>query len=42
MSEYKYEGMHEELFSRLKEAVAEYDVDTCEEVMNEWEKLLSI
>ena len=42
MSEYKYEGKHEELFGRLKDAVAEYDVDTCEEIMNEWEGLLSV
>lgn len=42
MSEYKYVGKHEELFGRLKDAVAEYDVDTCEDIMNEWEGLLSV
>ena len=38
MSEYKYESQHGEWFAQLKEAVAEYDVDKCEEVMQAWEK----
>lgn len=42
MSEYKYEGKHEEFFLQLKDAVAEYDADKCEEVMREWEGLLSV
>ncbi len=38
MSEYKYDGEHAEWFTQLKDAVAEYDVDKCEEVMQQWEK----
>ena len=37
LGEYKYEGWEEELFGRLKEAVNEVDVDSCEEILNEWE-----
>lgn len=40
MSEYKYEGMHAEWFAQLKDAVSEYDVDRCEEVLQEWEDAL--
>ena len=38
MSEYKYDGEPTEWFTQLKEAVAEYDVDKCEEIMQQWEK----
>lgn len=37
LGEYKYEGWEEELFGRLKEAVNEVDVDSCEEILHEWE-----
>ena len=40
MSEYKYEGMHAEWFAQMKDAVSEYDVDRCEEVLQEWEDAL--
>ena len=40
MSEFSYEGWQQELFSQLKEAVAEIDVDACEAVIHEWESKL--
>lgn len=40
MKEYSYSGKQEELFGQLLEAVENIDVDTCEEIMVEWEKTL--
>lgn len=37
MEEYQYEGRQEELFLKLKEAVEDFAVDVCEEVMQKWE-----
>ena len=36
MSEFSYKGRQQELFSQLKDAVAEIDVDACEAVMQDW------
>lgn len=41
MSEYKYEDASQERFEELKEAIAEYDVDRCEEIMKNWEALMA-
>ncbi len=40
MAKYTYTGEQEELFCHFKESVENVDVDTCEEIMKEWEKLL--
>ncbi len=40
MAKYTYTGEQEEIFRHFKEAVDNVDVDTCEEIMKEWEKLL--
>jgi len=40
MAEYKYEGVYAEWFAQLKDAVSEFDVDRCEEVVQEWENAL--
>lgn len=40
MKEYSYSGKRGELFERLLEAVENIDVDTCEEVMVEWEETI--
>lgn len=37
MDQYRYEGWQKEMFARLKEAVEEIDVDSCEAIMIEWE-----
>lgn len=36
MSQYRYEEGQVELFHRLKEAVDEYDIDGCEEILKNW------
>lgn len=40
MEQYRYDGWQEALFSRLKEAVDEIDVDACEEIIGQWEEKL--
>ncbi|MCM1191491.1 MAG: PocR ligand-binding domain-containing protein [Butyrivibrio sp.] len=40
MKEYSYSGRQAELFERLLEAVENIDVDTCEEIMVEWEETI--
>lgn len=40
MKEYSYSGKQSELFNGLLDAVENIDVDACEELMEEWEKLL--
>ncbi len=40
MAKYTYTGEQEEMFCHFKESVENVDVDTCEEIMKEWEKLL--
>ena len=37
MKKYKYSGEEKELLEELLDAVEELDVDTCEEIMEEWE-----
>ena len=37
MAKYSYEEMEERLFEQLGEAVAQYDVDKVEEIIEEWE-----
>ena len=37
MGQYYYEGWQRDLFKRLKEAVDEVDVDSCEDIIQEWE-----
>ncbi len=37
MGGYGYDGWQKELFDRLKEAVNEVDVDSCEAILSEWE-----
>ncbi len=37
---YSYTGEQKELYSRLKETVENVDVDTCEEILKEWEAIL--
>ena len=37
MGQYYYEGWQLDLFKRLKEAVDEVDVDSCEDIIQEWE-----
>lgn len=37
MDEYQYDGEEAELFRQMKEAVEDFAVDVCEEVMEEWE-----
>ncbi|MDE7018274.1 MAG: response regulator, partial [Lachnospiraceae bacterium] len=41
MNRYSYEGWQQELFTRLKDAVEEIDVDSCEFILQEWENKLS-
>ena len=38
MDDYDYEGPQQELFEKLKEAVEDVDVDTCEAILKEWEE----
>ena len=40
MKEYSYSGIQAELFGQLLEAVENIDVDTCEEIMADWEKMI--
>lgn len=40
MREYSYSGKQQELFEGLLEAVENIDVDACEEIMAEWEKMI--
>ena len=40
IKEYSYSGKQSELLNGLLEAVENIDVDVCEELMVEWEKLL--
>lgn len=40
MNEYKFENDGYTLFSRLKEAAEEFDVDTATEIIREWKQLL--
>ena len=41
MNRYHYEEWQKEMFTRLKDAVEELDVDSCEMILQEWEKRLS-
>lgn len=36
MGQYHYEGWQHEMFEKLKEAVEEVDVETCETILEEW------
>lgn len=36
MGQYHYEGWQHEMFGKLKEAVEEIDVETCETILEEW------
>jgi ABC-type phosphate transport system auxiliary subunit len=38
MKKYRYEDWQKELFGQLDDAVEEIDVDTCERILEEWEK----
>lgn len=38
MDAFCYEGWRKEFYSRLKEAAEEIDVETCESILEEWEK----
>ena len=38
MTEYRYDSTQKIFFEQLKDAVAEYDVNKCEEVIKEWEE----
>lgn len=40
MEKYHYEGEQAELFVKLKNSVDEIDVETCEEIIGQWEHLL--
>ena len=40
MSQYSYSGDHKKLFDDLRNAVEDIDTEKCEEILNEWEKLL--
>lgn len=42
MKQYTYSGEAEEMFEKLKEAVDNLDVDTCEEVVESWKKIIHI
>lgn len=39
MAQYRYDGDQEELFQKLKASVEEVDVDLCEEILSDWEKV---
>jgi HPt (histidine-containing phosphotransfer) domain-containing protein len=41
MNHYHYEDWQKELYMRLRDAVEEIDVDSCELILREWEKKLS-
>lgn len=41
MNRYHYEGWQKEMYMRLKDAVEEIDVDSCEIILQEWENKLS-
>ena len=41
MNRYHYEGWQKEMYTRLKDAVEEIDVDSCEIILQEWENKLS-
>ncbi len=41
MNHYHYEDWQEEMYARLKDAVEEIDVDSCETILREWENELS-
>ena len=40
MSGYQYDGIYKEYFKELKEKVAKYDADGCEEILNKWESII--
>ena len=40
MDLYDYDGWQRELYEKLKEAVEDVDVDTCESILREWEEKL--
>ncbi|MBO5278191.1 MAG: PocR ligand-binding domain-containing protein [Lachnospiraceae bacterium] len=40
MAAYEYEAEQKELFEQLQDAVAECNVDKCEDVMKKWEKII--
>lgn len=42
MDHYHYEDWQEEMYMRLKDAVEEIDVDSCETILQEWENKLSV
>ncbi|MDE7282214.1 MAG: response regulator, partial [Lachnospiraceae bacterium] len=42
MNQFSYEGWQHEMFERLKIAVEEIDVDSCEAILKEWKTKLSI
>lgn len=41
MNRYHYEGWQKEMYARLKDAVEEIDVDSCEMIIQEWENKLA-
>ena len=41
MNHYHYEDWQKEMYARLKDAVEEIDVDSCETILQEWENKLS-
>ena len=41
MGQYHYDDWQQELFSQLKEAAGEMDVDRCETILEDWESQLA-